>query len=441
VRNPKGYWHDTRMPNLRLSEREAADVTAYLMSLKNEAFAARQRPPADAGVRDTIVREYLLAQNTVAESDRKLAAMSEQDRTLFLGEKTIARYGCFGCHAIAGFEKATPIGTELTEQGSKLVERLDFGFEEGRIPHTLPGWLHEKLMDPRVFDRDKDKKPEELLRMGKFHFGAEEADAIVTAILSFSKEQVPLAAQKQLSADERYAQRGARLVRDLNCRGCHKLGEQGGSIEEVIKDQLERSGGEAFQASALSPPRLYNEKSKIGEGSRVHTVWLHQFLKDPSNKIRPWLDVRMPTFELSEEDANTLTRYFAALDGVPYPFEPRPELAASSIATGRDLFGRWQCVKCHVVAGRLPPGQDVANMAPDLANVPRRLRADWLTKWLADPQNILPGTRMPSNFPANPEENAFPEVLGGDQQKQIEAVRAYLLTLGGGQPETGSTGR
>jgi hypothetical protein len=27
---------------------------------------------------------------------------------------------------------------ELTEEGSKLVERLDFGFEEEHIPHTLP---------------------------------------------------------------------------------------------------------------------------------------------------------------------------------------------------------------------------------------------------------------------------------------------------------------
>jgi hypothetical protein len=38
---------------------------------------------------------------------------------------------------------------------------------------------------------------------------------------------------------------------------------------------------------------------------------------------------------------------------------------------------------------------------------------------------------MPANFPASADENAFPEVLGGDQQKQIDAVRAYLLTLGG----------
>jgi mono/diheme cytochrome c family protein len=429
------------MPTLRLTEKEAADVTAYLMSLKNDAFGSRPRPALDARWRDAIVREYLLAQNTVALADRKLASMSDDERTLFVGEKTIARYGCFGCHVISGFETATPIGTELTEQGSKLVERLDFGFEEGRIAHTLPAWIHEKLLEPRIFDRDKDKKPDELLRMPKFHVSSEEASTLVTAILSFSKEKVPLAAQKQLSADERYVEKGARLVRDLNCRGCHRIGDQGGSIQEVVKDQIERAGGDPFQVGALSPPILYNEKSRIGEGSRVHTVWLHGFLKDPGSSIRPWIDIRMPTFDFSEEQTNTLTRYFAALDGVPYPFEPRPEITAATLAAGKDLFGRWQCVKCHVVAGRLPAGQDVANMAPDLAKVPERLRADWLSKWLADPQSILPGTRMPANFPANPEENAFPEVLGGEQQKQIEAVRAYLLTLGGGDRAGGAAGR
>ena len=67
--------------------------------------------------------------------------MDDRQKTLFLGEKTIGRYGCFGCHEIKGFEKANPIGVELTEEGSKLVERLDFAYEHGKIPHTLPGWL------------------------------------------------------------------------------------------------------------------------------------------------------------------------------------------------------------------------------------------------------------------------------------------------------------
>jgi cytochrome c2 len=429
VKDPKSYWHETKMPRLRLSDKEAADVTAYLMSLKNEAFVARPRPPLDKGVRDAIAREYLLAQYPVKQAEEKLAAMGDQERTLFLGERSIGRYGCFGCHVVAGFEKTSPIGVELTEEGSKLVERLDYGFEEGQIPHTLPAWFHRKLMEPRVFDRDKDKSPADLLRMPKFHFAPEEADAIVTAIMSFTKEQVPLAAQRQLSADDRYAERGWRLVRDLNCQGCHKLGEKGGTIQAVVADQLAKSGGEVEQASALSPPLLYNHVAKVGEGSRVQTPWLHAFLKDPQNKIRPWLELRMPSFDFSEEQANTVTHFFAALDRVPYPYEPKPQLQAANVAAGKDLFNRWQCVKCHVVAGKLP-NQDPSNMAPDLANVPQRLRADWLTLWLQDPGRVQPGTRMPTNFPASADENAFPEVLGGDQKKQIEAVRSYLWTLG-----------
>ncbi len=428
VRNPKGYWHDTKMPNLRLSEGEAADVTAYLMSLKNDEFVARPRPALDTKVRDTIIREYLVAQLTVKQADEKLASMDERARTLFVGEKSIGRYGCFGCHTIAGFEKASPIGVELTEQGSKLVERLDFGYEHD-IPHTLSGWLHRKLMEPRVFDKDKEKKPEELLRMPQFHLTSAEADAVVTAILSFSKEQIPLAAQRQLSAEDRLVERGRRIVRDFNCQGCHQVGEKGGSIRAVIEDQLETSGGDVLQGQALSPPMLYNAKSKLGEGARVHTPWLHGFLADPSNEIRPWLEIRMPSFEFSEEQLNTISQYFAAMDKVAYPYEPKPRIEKASVAAGRDLFARWQCVKCHVVAGKLPQ-QDPANMAPDLAKVPERLRAEWLNHWLADPGRIMPGTRMPSNFPVEASENAFPEILGGDQKKQIEAVRAYLLTLG-----------
>jgi hypothetical protein len=71
-------------------------------------------------------------------------------------------------------------------------------------------------------------------------------------------------------------------------------------------------------------------------------------------------------------------------------------------------------------------------MAPDLANVPRRLRAEWLRPWLSDPGKIQPGTRMPANFPKDAAENAYPEVLGGDQARQIEAVTQYLMTLGPG---------
>jgi mono/diheme cytochrome c family protein len=430
IRDPKSYWHDTKMPNLRLTEKEAADITAYLMSLKSEGFAERPGPVNDLKARDAVVLDYLKNQYSVSESEAKLAAMDDHARTAYLGEKTIARQGCFGCHNVPGFEKATPIGTELTEEGSKLIERLDFGFEEGKIPHTLPGWLHRKLMEPRIFDAGKSKRHEELLKMPKFHFEEKEADAIVTAIMSMTKEVVPLVAQRQLSAEDKLVERGRRLVRNFNCQGCHQVGDKGGAFKAIVTDRLETSGGETLQAVALSPPMLYNDKSKIGEGARVQTPWLHGFLQDPSNHIRPWLEVRMPTFGFTEDQTNAITEYFATLDKVSYPYETKPAVSDPAlVATGKQLFEKWQCVKCHVVSGKLP-NQEPANMAPDLANVPSRLRADWIARWLTEPTKIQPGTRMPTNFPTDPSENAFPEILGGDQKKQIEAVRSYLLTLG-----------
>jgi len=42
------------------------------------------------------------------------------------GKKWIKHYGCAGCHEISGLEEEGRIGTELTAEGSKPVERLDF---------------------------------------------------------------------------------------------------------------------------------------------------------------------------------------------------------------------------------------------------------------------------------------------------------------------------
>ena len=443
VRDPKAYWPETNMPSLRLTEQEAADITAYLMSLENEAFMERDRPEMDTAVRDEIALEYLRERLTVKQADESLAAMDDRERTLYLGERTIFRSGCFGCHMIPGFETTMPIGTELSEQGSKLVDRLDFGYEHERLPHTLPAWLHQKFMEPRIFDRDKDKRPWDLLRMPKFHFTSEEADALVTAVLSFTKEKVPAAAQRQLTADEGFVERGRRLVRDSNCRGCHVIGDRGGTIRAVKASQLEALAAEdvfgdfdpttvASEALALSPPLLYNEEARIGEGARVQSHWLHEFLRDPSDPVRPWLEIRMPTFGFTELELNTLTHYFASLDLVPYPFEPQADIDPETATIGADLFRKWECAKCHVVGGRLP-NQPPENMAPDLGMVRARLRPGWIKSWLEDPQRIQPGTRMPQSFPERPEDNAYPDILGGKQQAQIEAVTQYLLTLGPGE--------
>jgi hypothetical protein len=90
-----------------------------------------------------------------------------------LGQRAISRYGCFSCHDIKGFEKAQSIGIDLSEEGSKLVTRLDFAFVTD-IPHTSKvGWFRRKLHDPRTFDQGA-LQPLERLRMPNFDFTDEE---------------------------------------------------------------------------------------------------------------------------------------------------------------------------------------------------------------------------------------------------------------------------
>src|SRR5437763_11338627 len=84
------------------------------------------------------------------------------------------------------------------------------------------------------------------------------------------------------------------------------------------------------------------------------------------------------------------------------------------------------CVKCHLVGDYSPPGS-VRAKAPQLADVYRRLRPDFVRDWIANPKMILPYTSMPVNIPyENP-----PAILGqlyhGDNVEQVLALAELLM--------------
>src|SRR5688500_9235451 len=58
-----------------------------------------------------------------------------QQKLRYIGRKTIAKYGCFGCHDIPGFEDAKPIGTGLADWGRKDPAKLAFE----HITHYIGG--------------------------------------------------------------------------------------------------------------------------------------------------------------------------------------------------------------------------------------------------------------------------------------------------------------
>ncbi len=242
IKDPKSYWEGTRMPNLRLSEQDAADITAYMMSDPDNYF--RELPdgwdPQPSNMDLAILREqarWFYDKDGRRELERRFAGENEmfrwdrpEDLAAAVGEAFVRNQGCFSCHEIKGLEDAQPIGTELTNWGSKTVDKLDFGMHYRKKVAGLPlleheyreGWLARKLHRPRSYDIDKIKNPKEKLKMPYFGFSDEEVEALSTFVLGLVDDEVsaarmlPTPAQAQMD-------RGMRVVRQRNCMACHEV--------------------------------------------------------------------------------------------------------------------------------------------------------------------------------------------------------------------------
>lgn len=244
---------------------------------------------------------------------------------------------------------------------------------------------------------------------------------------------------------------------------------QGGVLTKYLLPEVTRlerqsnpnaSGAEAY---GWLPPPL------TGEGKKVQTGWLHDFLLEPY-PIRPAVFLRMPKFNMSSEEATKLANYFAAVDGVAYPYayaasrdrarlatleaqyvqasraagrSASPDGSAAAGATGggsngpppgmRRLDDAMKivvngnfCVKCHLVGDYSPPGSKRA-LAPNLADVYRRLRPDYVRDWIANPKKILPYTSMPVNIPFENPPPLLAQLYHGTNVEQIEALTDLLM--------------
>jgi mono/diheme cytochrome c family protein len=420
IRDPRAWNPDTKMPNLRLSEPDALDITEYLGTLKAPAaFDGRPLPKTDEKVLEKIALYFQMSTKTLFDAKAELAKMDLHAREVYAGKNLIAHYGCFACHAIPGFEDAKPIGTELTEEGSKAVHRLDFGFLH--IPHTRHDWFHTKLTSPRIFDRDRARGWEEKLRMPNFRLSPRELDQVVTAVLGFQQLNAAPSVVKQLSPAEAAIERGRRIVKDNNCQGCHVIEGFGGSYRSLVAD------------ASLAPPIIQ------GEGAKVQSDWLFGFLQAPkTGEIRPWLEVHMPTFGFTDAELNDLTLYFASLDRAAYPFLVAGGGAnPSTWAAGKKVFELLKCAQCHPrsIEDMNRPGVDRSTLAPNLQMAAKRLRHDWIADWIRRPDEWMPGTRMPTNFPKADDGHRFSPLAQLFDAPSFAPDRAeFARILGGDEP-------
>ena len=359
----------TVMPSLRLSVEDAQDIASYLMTQK------KQEPSAytDASFMD----------------DPKL-----KDE----GKKWVRHYGCAGCHEISGMEDEGRIGTDLTVEGSKPIERLDFAlFTEtaqrggkGAEPITDPedrerlpegpakgdwynhkGFFEHKLAEPNIYDKGKVKTAEEALRMPNVHLNKEQIRAITTFLLGSQESSLPTSYQYKPADTRRDIQEGWWIVTKYNCVGCHQFipGQNtslmGMARYKDVQEQL--------------PPKL------LTEGARVDPEWLRRFLANPAlsttdtnrNGVRPYLQVHMPTFSFSDNELRKLVRFFQAMSQQPMPYIPEavPTLSTKENDMARSLFSSTAapCLKCHATGDA---NHDKNATAPNFLLARERLKPD-----------------------------------------------------------------
>ena len=395
IDNPKSYDPDTAMPSLRLSKREIDNVVAYLMNLQKSS-------------------------PTVVSTSIGEALVDE-------GEKLVRTYGCFGCHEISGFENESKVGADLGEFGAKLAEELDFG-DTTDIKHSWHDWTIGKITNPRRYQTRRIVSRMPVFQKLNDEDNDEDAKAIAVLLKSFQPEKYPLnyifdhAVEPHRVEKQKQIDAGRRVVKKYNCTGCHEIEGEGGDYRDVI---IAHEGLDQITAKQLAPPTLQ------AEGARVYPDWLFEFLKNPSD-IRYGLKVRMPTFDMSDEEATTLVKYFAALDDEPFPYETLepPMSTLAELRIGKQIFDELKCDSCHPSQGEvIPDGSDKAGR-PDLSLAKERLKADWLIDWLKDPQRFQPGTAMPQAWPiVGGQHLPYEDYAGSDAEKQIQLVRDYLISL------------
>ncbi len=506
LKDPKKYWPEGNMPNPRLSDEEANNVAAYLVTLKDDAYMGKPLPDAPEKLLEEIAVRYKRAKLSEEQAKAEVGKLSAKERKLYVGEETVYRNGCFGCHEIAGFEGRGKIGTELTAEGFKEIERFDFGIHKYvHIPHTRHDWIRQKVKQPYIYSLGKVSNPyEQSFAMPWFGFSDDDADKITTFILGQSGVAMPAKYRYEPRGNKEAIMAGRKIVERRNCIGCHPVGlgwqyvdpatisenkspiwmtdpvvaqydpnlpdgrfskvaqvkddnvkrekdkadkvllpkegffvgssqvifgEQYVALDDIFaktpveveiggKDQvkvplehpaaLKAMGvGEGYAAryypeAALAPPMLRRE------GAKVNPDWFFKFLKNVTT-IRNHIDpLRMPQFDLTDDEANSIVKYFAAAAEEPFPFQTVEvaDLNDSHKAASKDLFGlpgtdeyggSLKCLSCHPT-GDLMPTNTKESWGPNLYLAHDRLKFSFVKSWLTNPSAWAPGTRMPNFF-------------------------------------------
>ncbi len=380
----------------------------------------------------------------------------DRQAALVAGRQVLEKYNCGGCH-ILGVEK-----WQISYAPGEMGERpeppaypfLNKHFSAQELANATKtdkrGDLHATLFGLPPTEKDDGLPVVTDLDGSKLDSGSPYAErelkfgldlyqpAIVDGSAYQTGQQPVFASGPQIEA--RYPTWGGALTKYLMP-----------VVTEIErKSNANASGSEAY---GWLPPPL------AGEGDKVQTAWLHDFLLEPY-AIRPSVFLRMPKFNMSSTEATALANYFAAVDNAEFPYADAgsrdrarlADLEAQYVTRAKEARGQTSevgkstappemqrlddamkivvngnfCVKCHIVGDFSPAGGNRAK-APQLADVYRRLRPDYVRDWIANPKMILPYTSMPVNIPYQEPPAVLSQLYHGTNVEQVQALTDLLM--------------
>ncbi|GIW80176.1 MAG: hypothetical protein KatS3mg105_1983 [Gemmatales bacterium] len=248
---------------------------------------------------------------------------SSDKRAIVEGKKVLDKYNCAGCHQLAPgrYEfKATEAVLTSLENSIPPPGDPNLGAADPKNPFfsVHNAWVGRLSPDPdrvtihglEIEDPDEKKMVQVLL----------------THAVRFNRpadRSLPLAERQKKAVDIPAPSPVQAPRSDL----LYATKAHGGTLVDLLMPYLlgVRDNYSPPQARAELPPPL------LREGEKVQPDWLFRFLRDPQ-PLRPPVILRMPRFNMSEEEARTLVNYFAAVDrlsnpgiGLDYPYFAIPQ--------------------------------------------------------------------------------------------------------------------
>ena len=383
LKNPTETNPHGRMPNMQLTDGEALDLANHLCKVTDEKITAKM---PDAPKADPIELVNDAKRNGVKLEGDKLELIVGA----FGGKKwELAGWVLFQSKGCANCHKASPeLDPKALAGVTKFKTLVDVQGAGGN------GCLAEKP---------------EVTRTPNYALAADQRAALTT----FLKDGLKGAGSPSPVHTAKIA------LKRFNCLNCHNRDGEGG-IDLGLSDKM-KALESAENADDVQPPRL------AGVGHKMRTSWMKDVLLN-AGRARPWMTLRMPQY--GAENVGKLHEHLPLLEGTTTDDAVgKVEYTKEKVETGKALTGKQGhgCISCHDISGVRGGG----TRGPDLATTNQRVRFDWYTRWMHQPQRMVPGTKMPQAFIEG--KALLTTYYDGDGDKQIEALWAYY-SLGPGLP-------